>query len=62
MRLSFFGCRACGHDDVVVLAREEKNYKGQVLRYAEWSTCPNCKLTRMVTPWTDQGTATPSAS
>lgn len=51
MRMLLDFCRACGHDRVVVHAKERRDVHGHTVQYSEWATCEGCRITEMVTPW-----------
>jgi hypothetical protein len=54
-------CRACGHD-TILKTREKKDVHGHILSFCEWTICPNCDLTKVVTPWMHLACPTPRSS
>jgi len=52
VRLAFRRCRACGSPETAIFAKAKRDAKGKEIAYCEWETCMECKITKMVTPWT----------
>jgi hypothetical protein len=54
-------CRGCGGDLDTHLS-VETDYHGHEIKFGEWSTCQDCGLTKMETPWTEIPCPTPRTS